>query len=203
MRTRVVADLSGLDKHGFGHRLPTFWGTLGFMSLEGMGFVLGAGSFLYLGWRGPEWPAGAPPQELFWPTVFTLLLLASLIPNHITTKRAQAQDNRTMKPLMVLMSLIGLLAIAVRGYELSRLTVRWDADAYGSLIWVLLGLHTTHLITDVADTIVLTVLFFTGHCPTRRFTDADENALYWNFVVIAWLPLYVLLYWAPRFGGGQ
>lgn len=202
MKTHVVDDLSGLDKHGFGHRLPTFWGTLGFMSLEGMGFVLAAGTFLYLGWHTPTWAQGAPPQELFWPTLFTVLLLVSLIPNHVLTKRTQAQDNRTLKPLLVLMCLIGLLAVAIRLYEFTQLNIGWYTNAYGSLIWVLLGLHTTHLVTDLADTIVLTVMFFTKHCPTRRFSDADENGMYWNFVVIAWLPLYVLLYWVPRLGGG-
>jgi heme/copper-type cytochrome/quinol oxidase subunit 3 len=202
LKTKVVADISGLDKHGFGPRLPTFWGTLGFMSLEGMGFVLGAGSFLYLGWHTPTWSAGAPPQELLWPTLFTAILVLSLIPNFIVTKLAQAQDNDRLKPLMVLMSVIGLAAVAVRGYEFTQLNIGWYTNAYGSLLWVLLGLHTTHLVTDLVDTIVLTVLFFTKHCPTRRFSDADENAMYWNFVVIAWLPLYVLLYWVPRLGGG-
>ena len=35
--------------------------------------------------------------------------------------------------------------------------VRWDDNAYGSILWLILGLHTTHLITDFADTVVLTV----------------------------------------------
>jgi hypothetical protein len=39
--------------------------------------------------------------------------------------------------------------------------VRWDANAYGSIVWALLFLHTTHVITDLADTIVLTVFSFT------------------------------------------
>ncbi|HVX81622.1 MAG TPA: cytochrome c oxidase subunit 3 [Devosiaceae bacterium] len=202
MKTRVVGDLSGLDKHGSGARLVTWWGTIGFMSLEGMGFVLGAGSFLYLGWHTPTWAAGAPPQEVIWPTVFTAILVLSLIPNYAIMKRAQAQDNGTVRALLVLMSVIGVLAVGVRGYEFTQLNIGWYTNAYGSLLWVLLGLHTTHLLTDLADTIVLTALFFTRHCPTRRFSDADENAMYWNFVVIAWLPFYVLLYWVPRLGGG-
>jgi heme/copper-type cytochrome/quinol oxidase subunit 3 len=32
------------------------------------------------------------------------------------------------------------------------LNVSWDANAYGSVVWLLLGLHTTHLITDTIDT---------------------------------------------------
>jgi hypothetical protein len=32
----------------------------------------------------------------------------------------------------------------------------------------------------------------------RRFSDVDDNAFYWDFVVISWLPLYFILYWFPR-----
>jgi cytochrome c oxidase subunit 3 len=202
MKQRIVADISGLDKHGFGHRLPTWWGTIGFMSLEGMGFVLAAGAYLYLAYRNPPWPSAAPPQELLWPTILTAILVVSLIPNRILIKEAQKRENGPLRALLVLMSVIGLLALAARGFEFTKLNIGWYTNAYGSLLWVLLGLHTTHLLTDVADTIVLTVLFFTKHCPTRRFSDADENAFYWNFVVVAWLPLYVLLYWLPKLGGG-
>jgi heme/copper-type cytochrome/quinol oxidase subunit 3 len=53
--------------------------------------------------------------------------------------------------------------------------------------------------TDVADTLVLTVLMFTKHSKSkRRLTDVGENAIYWNFVVIGWLPIYGLIYWVPR-----
>jgi heme/copper-type cytochrome/quinol oxidase subunit 3 len=63
---------------------------------------------------------------------------------------------------------------------------------------MLLGLHTVHIVTDVADTIVLTVLMFTRHAEGKRFSDAEDNAFYWNFVVGSWLPIYLLLYWSPR-----
>ena len=32
----------------------------------------------------------------------------------------------------------------------------------------------------------------------RRFIDVSENALYWRFVWLAWLPIYLLIYWLPR-----
>ena len=74
----------------------------------------------------------------------------------------------------------------------------WDSDAYGSVVWLLLGLHTTHLITDTVDTAVLAVLFFTGPFEGKRFVDVSENALYWYFVVVSWLPIYAVIYLAPR-----
>jgi hypothetical protein len=32
----------------------------------------------------------------------------------------------------------------------------------------------------------------------RRFVDVSENCLYWRFVWLTWLPLYLLIYWLPR-----
>ena len=41
----------------------------------------------------------------------------------------------------------------------------------------LLGLHTTHIITDLADTLVLAALMFTRHGDNkRRFGDVQDNA---------------------------
>jgi heme/copper-type cytochrome/quinol oxidase subunit 3 len=66
------------------------------------------------------------------------------------------------------------------------------------VVWILLGLHTTHLVTDVFDSIVLAVLFFTGPLEGKRFVDISENAFYWYFVVFSWLPIYLVLYWGAR-----
>jgi heme/copper-type cytochrome/quinol oxidase subunit 3 len=62
----------------------------------------------------------------------------------------------------------------------------------------LLGLHTTHLVTDTIDTAVLTALLYIGPLQGKRFVDASENALYWYFVVLSWLPIYAVIYIAPR-----
>jgi cytochrome c oxidase subunit III len=67
------------------------------------------------------------------------------------------------------------------------------------VVWFLLGLHTAHLLTDVADTVVLTALMFTRHAMNgRRFNDVSDNAFYWYFVVLSWVPIYFIIYWVPR-----
>ncbi len=37
-----------------------------------------------------------------------------------------------------------------------------------------------------------------GAVERKHFVDVDVNAFYWYFVVFAWLPLYVMVYFAPR-----
>lgn len=200
MKTHPDMDLSRVETKGFGHRVIPWWGTLGFMLIEGMGFVLAIGVFLYVPLTDPEWPHGFPAQPLGWSTAFTLLLVLSLVPNWFVIHMAKLGSNSALKPLLVLMSLIGVAALGIRWFEFQVLTIHWDTNVYGSLLWVLLGLHTLHLATDVVDTIVMTAIFFTGHVPHGRFSDADENAFYWIFVVLGWLPIYALLYWSNRLG---
>ena len=202
MSTHVAGDLSELPESGGDSRVLTFWGTLAFIVLEGMGFLLTYGIFLYVAWLHPEWPLGYPPQNPTWATIFTVILVVSLVPNWMVMKACHKHDNRALQWLLVLMSLIGIATLVVRWFEFQSLSIHWDTNAYGSMLWVFLGLHTLHLITDVVDTLVMTAIFFTGHVPLKRFNDADENALYWVFVVVAWLPLYGLLYFTPYLGGG-
>lgn len=202
MKTRIVVDLSNLEESGSDHRVPTWWGTVGFMALEGMGFLLAYAVFLYVAWLNPQWPLGFPPQPLFWSTTMTLVVVMSLLPNWLVMRFAKQKNNGACRALLVLMSLVGVATLVIRWFEIWALTLRWDQNVYGSVLWTLLGLHTLHLATDVVDTMVMTALFFTGHVPRKRFNDADENAMYWVFVVVGWLPLYAMLYWAPRLGGG-
>jgi cytochrome c oxidase subunit III len=36
-----------------------------------------------------------------------------------------------------------------------------------------------------------------GHDP-RHFEDVDENAIYWRYVWLLWIPIYFMIYWVPR-----
>ncbi len=200
MRQRIVRDIGSLPQFGFGPRMTMWWGTLGFVGIEGTGFVLAVASYLYIGWLAPHWPIGVGPPPLLWSSLLTVVALASVVPNAFAKKAGTACDLPRAKLWLVVMSVVGVVLVAIRGFELYALlgNVRWDTNAYGSLIWMLLGLHTTHIATDVGDTIVLTVLMFTRHAHGKRFSDVEENAVYWYFVVASWVPIYALLYWGPR-----
>ena len=86
----------------------------------------------------------------------------------------------------------------VRVFEVGALGTRWDQNAYGSIVWVSMGFHTAHLLTDMLDTVVLIALMYLGPVEGKRFVDCSENSVYWYFVVAMWLPLYLVIYIAPR-----
>ena len=39
---------------------------------------------------------------------------------------------------------------------------------------------------------------FVGPIEGKRFVDVSENSMYWNFVVVMWLMIYLVIYIAPR-----
>ena len=198
--TPVLADLSGLPTYSFGHRSLMWWGTICFIGIETAAFGLAVATYLYLAQSAQSWPPASPPPDLFWATLLTALLVVSLVPNHLTMRWAQAKDVRLTRIGLVILSASGLLILIVRAFEFTTLNVRWDTDAYGSIVWTLLGLHTLHLGTDIVESLVLTALMFTRHGHQgRRFSDVEDNAFYWIFVVVSWLPIYFILYWFPRF----
>lgn len=198
MKTRSVQDVSGLPTYGYGPRSSIWWGTVGFMLIEGTGFGLAIGVYLYLAAVNPHWPPSGPPPGLFWSSLLTVALVASAWPNHQAKRSGEREDLSAARRNLVIMSAIGAGILALRAFEFTTLNVNWDSNAYGSIVWVIIGLHTTHILTDLGDTIVLAVLMFTRHGRGKRFSDVSDNAFYWYFVILSWLPLYFLVYFVPR-----
>jgi cytochrome c oxidase subunit 3 len=199
VKQQVAEDFSALPLHGMGTASPTWWGTAAFMLIEGTGFALALAVYLYLMSIAVTWPIDAPKPELLPGTLVTLILLASVIPNLLVARWAEREELRKVQIGMVVMCVLGILPLIARIFEFPALKISWDSNAYGSITWTLLGLHTTHIVTDLIDTLVLAVLMFTRHGDNRRrYGDVQDNAMYWNFVVAAWLPIYACIYWIPR-----
>jgi cytochrome c oxidase subunit III len=196
--TAPTIDVSQLPRYAFGHRSLMWWGVAALMLMEGAMFAMLMVSYIYLKGRAPHWPPGYFAPVLFWGTLNTVILLGSTVPNQLAKRAAERLDLKAVRLWLCIALLFGLLFGVVRIFEFRNLNVWWDSNAYGSIVWTLLGFHTLHLLTDLLDSSALAVLLFKGPLEENHFTDAADNALYWDFVVIAWIPLYVLIYLAPR-----
>lgn len=196
--TGRALDVAGLPTIVYSHRSLMWWGTLGMMVIESTVFALAVMAYFYLRSHQETWPLTAPPPDLRWGTLNTVVLVVSFLPAHLAKRAAERMDLRGVQRWLVVSVVFGVAFSIIRALEFTTLNVRWDSSAYGSVVWLLLGLHTVHIVTDVVDTIVLTVMFFTGPLDGKRFVDVSENSFYWYFVVTAWLPIYLVIYWGAR-----
>jgi cytochrome c oxidase subunit III len=200
MSTRPTIDVSELPTYVFGHRPLTYWATLSMILMEGTMFVVLLISYFFLRTRVPDWPPGpTSPPDLLWGTINTLVVLVSCVPNYLADKAARRLDLRGVRLWMIVTLAFAIVFAVIRIFEFQHLNCSYDQNAYGSIVWLNMGFHTTHLLTDMVDTVVLIALMFIGPVEGKRFVDVAENSGYWYFVVAMWLPLYVVIYVAPRF----
>jgi cytochrome c oxidase subunit 3 len=195
---KIIGDVSSLPTWAFGPRTLIWWGVLAFILIEGTAFLLAGGAYMFLRGHTDPWPPNGLAPALWTGAAFTIAALLSELPNVWTNRVAHAFRLAPTQWGLVLMSAIGVGLLVLRGFEFAHLNVRWDANAYGSIVWALMILHTVHVVTDLADTVVLTVFCFTHEVDENRFSEVSDNCLYWHFVVLAWLPIYGLIYWMPR-----
>lgn len=198
MKSLIRGSVAGLPNYAFGAASLGWWGTIGFMLIEGMAFVLAIGAYFYLMPFETRWPPASPPPDLRYGTAFTALILLSELPNAWVERAAKRFDIRTVRIVEALMLLIGVALLALRALEFTTLNERWDHNAYASIVWALMLIHTTHIATDVFETGVLTVLIFVKTPDGRRLSDVTDGALYWHFVALAWMAIYLIVYWVPR-----
>lgn len=200
VRRGDALDVANLPSYGFSHRSLMWWGTAGMIAIEGTAFAFMVIIYFYFRALDPGWPrGGGNAPDLLWGSINAFLVVVSAIPNTFAEKAAMNRDLAKVRIGLLGLSILSISMLPVRWMEFTRLNVGLDESAYGSTVWTLLGLHTFNLVTDVLDTLVLTVLMYKGPLEGKRFVDIAENSGYWDFIVLTWLPIYAVVYWAPRF----
>jgi cytochrome c oxidase subunit III len=199
MKSRPVLDVSQLSTVGFGPRAPLWWGVLGLIAIESTMFALLIASYFYLRLNFKAWP---PPNfgfpDLGPGTANMILLLVSVWPMLWVDRAAKRGEQRPVQIGMIIGTVIGIVSIVLRVYEFPAMKCRWDSHAYGSVVWTGLGLHTMHLVTSTLENLVLTIYAFVRELDPKHQLDLEVNSVYWFFVVFGWLPVYIVIYFAPR-----
>jgi heme/copper-type cytochrome/quinol oxidase subunit 3 len=196
--TRVL-DVSRLPSTVFDHRSHMWWGTLGFMMIEGTTLFVCIASYFYLRLNFTSWPPEHTLRpSLFWPTIHVIVLLASVAPVALADRAARRLDRPRMRRWFVVASLFAVSFLPLRWQDFLALNVRWDTNAYGSIAWAATGFHGTILLLQVVETLVFTGFLFTKDFEERHFSDASDTAFYWYFFVGSWIPIYLTLYLSPR-----
>jgi cytochrome c oxidase subunit 3 len=199
---RVVMDVSELPTEAFDSRDLMWWGTLGFILIEGFTLVLCATAYVYLTENFPSWPPyGTRLPSLGAPLAQIAVMLGSLALVRALNKAAHARELRRVRTLLSVASLFSTVMVGLRAWEITRsLNVRWDANAYGSVQWLVVGAHGTLLAIQLMEVIGMAAIFWLGPVEKKHFSDAADVAGYWNFIVLSWLPLFVLSFLVPRIG---
>jgi heme/copper-type cytochrome/quinol oxidase subunit 3 len=195
---RAVLDVSDLPSVVFGHRGLLWWGTLGYVLAEGVTLALSAAAYFYLRRNFVVWPPhGTPKPDLLLPTIALGIGLVSTVPAYFTDHFAKKLERRGALISLGVLTVFSIVLLVLWGYQFGALNTRWDSNAYGSVTWTILGLHATLLIIEVGELLGMTGIFVFGPLWAKHYSDAEDVAMYWYFIIGIWVPLYVILFLVP------
>lgn len=199
-RTQPVIDVSELPDIAFGANDIMWWGTLGFVVIEGFTLVVCAAVLVYLTQNYATWPPeGTPRPSVIAPSIQVLLMLASLPVIAWVARRAREFNLGAVRRGLILATLLNAVFVGLRLWELNRsLHVKWDTNAYGSALWLVLTMHGTLLLVELVEVCGMMLMFWFSPIEEKRFSDVADMMFYWAFMVLSWVPLYILCFWLPR-----
>jgi heme/copper-type cytochrome/quinol oxidase subunit 3 len=198
VRARALVDVSRLPTAAFGPRDLMWWGTAGFVAIEGTTLFICAATYFYLRLNFQSWPPEHTLRpSLLWPTVQAALMLASNGPNYLLQRAARALDLGRVRKWVVVEAVLAVIFVALRWQEFLSLNVRWDANAYGSIAWATTGFHATLLLLQMVETIIFAGFLYGSKIEEKHFSDAYDSAFYWYFMTGSWIVLYVVVFLTP------
>lgn len=195
-------DVSVLPTSAFGTKNITWWGTIGFMVVEGTTILLCLATYFYLRRNFDAYPpAGTPQPSMLLPTINLVVMLASLPLVRYADGAAKKKDLRGVLRSTGALLVFGAVILVLRAFELDALDVRWDSNAYGSAVWFTLGFHTTLLLIDFGESLLIFLIFALGKHEEKHWPDVSDDVFYWMFVVLIWIPVYLSIFLLPQFPG--
>lgn len=203
---RPVVDVSELPKHNFDAHSPIWWGNLWLLAIETTMFIIALATYFYLQQNFQQWPPPLtshpynvdPIPALTAGTANMILLVLSCVPMFLVDRAARRGDRRMVRIGIAICILMGIAMFVLRYYEFPAMKFQWDSNAYGSITWAILTLHSMHLLTTWLEVVLLATWVFTQPLDMHRRVDLSVLAVYWYWVAGIWIPFYVVLYFAPR-----
>ena len=208
MSTRAVIDISELPHHQFDTYDPVWWGNNLLLAIETSMFGILIATYFYLRQNFELWPPPVaqltatlrPLPQLTYGTLNSILLVLSCGPMVLTDIAARRGNKLVSQIGLVICVICGLAALVLRSFEFSAVYFRWDSNAYGSVVWFLLGMHMLHLLVLTTECVLLAIWIFTREFDMKHRVDIVTVAVYWYWVTVIWLILYAIIYFTPRLG---
>lgn len=193
---RRVLDVSGIGTTEFGARDPLWWAVMLLIAIEGTMLVLLAIAYFYVSDRTLPFPPAHVGEHVAWiATADMACWLVACVPQHRASKAAIRADLRGMRRNLILGTVCSIAGLVFRFWLFSELPFRWDAHAYGSVVWGLLGAHFLHALTAMGEDAMYVVLTFIGPIEDKHRVDIEVSAPLVYFVaagaVLVWAVVFL------------
>jgi heme/copper-type cytochrome/quinol oxidase subunit 3 len=203
MTEQRTLDVSGLPPYDVSNQAPLFLGQVLMCLIEGSLLCMLIATYFYLRLGVNVWPGpGVRVPSLTFSSCALVPLLASCVGSYLASQAAKKNSRSGMLFGLSLNLGLAIIFLLLRALEWNSLNFTWAADAHGSIVWTILFLHSYDVVADLLMTAVLIVIVASGRFGPRQRIGVHVDSVLWYFLVGIWIPLYAVIYWAPRLIGG-
>ncbi len=140
------------------------------------------------------WPPPGTKLDTYQALAFTFVLLASSPTMQVAVWAQERGEFAKAKRWIIISFVLGAAFLANQMYEWKTLPFRPRTNAYGSLFYIMSGLHGLHVLLGL-----LAMIALLGRLAGSK-EDPGETAVfqavsyYWHFVDIVWIGLFSALF---------
>jgi len=144
--------------------------------------------------NAPQWPPAGTKLDTYQALVFTVVLLASS-PTMQLGVWAQERGERAKARAWIVVSLaLGAAFLGNQLYEWNTLPFRPSTNAYGSLFYIMSGLHGLHVLLGLVAMVALLGRLAGPKGDPGETPVFQAVSYYWHFVDIVWIGLFSALF---------
>ena len=170
-------------------------GMVVFVASEAMFFATFFGAYFTIYSVNPVWPpAGFPRLEPGLATVLTVVLVASSVTLQVGVRSIRRDRTRPMLVWLGLTILLGAGFLGLQLYDYSLLGFGVRDGIFGSLFYVMTGLHMAHVFGGVVFLVVVLIQGVGGQLTHAHHDSMEAGSIYWHFVDVVWICLFTTFY---------
>lgn len=166
------------------------FGMIVFLASDVMLFASFFAAYFLLRANNPPWPPDGVELEVPRAAAATVVLVASSFTMVAADRAAEHEDAPRMRRWLLATIVLGAAFVANQAAEYATLDFGADSHPYGSVYWLLTGLHTLHVSAGLA---VLALLFVRAvRAPSLGAISSWTTgvSLYWHLVDVIWLAVF-------------
>lgn len=200
----IVVDVSGWSRLQAGGKHPFWWGMLWLIVIESTIVACFIVSYFYLwivnaaenrmGWP----PAGTSPPPILLPGLYLALLAVGALAMFYGWTAMKRGNDRRFVGAAAASCLAAAGALITMWAQFGEMPFSPGTNAYASFVWVMSGFHFMHVAVVLLATAAIAWLGTKGYFTSQRLIAVQVATMYGCFVSLAWAPMYVVLYWMPR-----
>jgi cytochrome c oxidase subunit 3 len=172
-----------------------WWGMASLIATESMIFVVLLGAYFFLRASTLHWPpAGIKGPELRLSVPFSFVLWGSSIPIFYAESAIRRDSQRGLRAGLLISGCMGAAFLAFTLKDFHDLTFGWRDNAYGSIYYLIVGLHALHVFIGLCMNALVEIKAWQGKFSAAQHTSVEVFGLYWHFVDAVWLFVFLSLF---------